>query len=475
MDQLPWEAKPEKEVIGTMKDREQTLASLAEHAIAYGSKKTDQIEIMVQDNYEISCEVNLGEVNKATKSQVVGASIRVVINSKLGSAYTNLLNQSAIEKSVNRAIAAAKASTPDKTWKDFPQKTKYQKLTGLWDESIPEKDPSVFVELSTQITKAVKEKNPAIIIGEAGTGGFYGWAAYANSNGLVTSDRGTGVYAYSVLVLPTETGMTPPAVSIDVNRLFQLDLDYIVNDSVKHVLLAQKSEKGKTEKGSIILAADALGSLMSYTLLEALKGENVVRGKSQLADKIDTPIAAKTLTFTDDGRFDGGYATALFDGEGIPQQTTSLIEKGKLRSFLWNNYWAHRHGTTSTGNASRNLRTGDVDTAPTNIVISTGTKSLDDMISESKSGYLVKGLQGVHSSNRETGDYSVVANPAYRIIDGELTGAVHGLMIAGNAFELIKKVDAVGNDLRRYLVGPGGSLIGPSIQFRDIQLIAKAD
>jgi len=393
----------------------------------------------------------------------------------LGSAYTNRLHQDAIEESVKRAIAAAKASTPDETWKNLPLKAKYAKLTGTWDATIPEKDPSVFVDLSTKMSNDIKQKDSSIIIGEAGTGGFFGWTAYANSNGISVTDRGTGVYAYAVLVAPTDSGMTPSVWSVDVNRHFHLDLDFIVNSTVKDVLLAKKHAKGKTESGIVVFAPSALGSLLSYAIIPALKGENVVRGKSKLADKKGEQVASTALSFTDDGLIDGGYATGLFDGEGVPHRCTSIIEKGKLCSFLWNHYWAHRHGETSTGNASRNLRTGVVDTVPTNTVVRSGKHSLEDMLGDIESGYLIKGLQGAHSSNQETGDYSVVGNPAFRIIDGELTGAVHGLMLAGNAFELIKNVDVVGSDIRSYLVGAGGSFIAPSIQFSEIQVVAKAD
>jgi PmbA protein len=93
---------------------------------------------------------------------------------------------------------------------------------------------------------------------------------------------------------------------------------------------------------------------------------------------------------------------------------------------------------------------------------------------EVKSGYLIKGAQGAHSSNRETGDFSIVGNPAFRIEDGELTGCVHGLMIAGNVFDLIQKVDQIGSDVRNYLAR-GSSIIGPSIRFTDLQVVAKAD
>jgi PmbA protein len=458
-----------------MKDNQQTLLALAEKTVAYGMKQSDQIEVLVKNNFEISTEINLGEISRATKSQEIGASIRVVVGQRLGSAFTNRLNQSILEKSVKRAIAAAKASTSDTTWQDFPQPMKYPKLPSIWDDKIPDTDPSVFVDMSTKMVEQTKKRDAEIIFGEGGAGGFYGWTAYANSNDIAISDRGTGVFAYAAFVTPIESGMTPMVWTIDVNRNFQLDLDYVVENTLKDVHLAKNSAKAKTETGTVIFNASALDGLLTYAFMPAIKGDNVVREKSELADKIGDTVASKILSFTDDGLKENGYATELFDGEGVARQKTALIEKGKLRSFLWNNYWAQRHGETSTGNATRNLRTGVLNIAPTNMIIPGGKRSQEDMISDIKSGYLINGLQGAHSSNQETGDYSVVGNPAFRIKDGKLVGAVHGLMLAGNAFQFIKKAEEVGSDVRAYLSDGGGSVIGPSVQFSDIQVVAKAE
>ena len=204
-------------------------------------------------------------------------------------------------------------------------------------------------------------------------------------------------------------------------------------------------------------------------------GNNIVRGKSRLADKEGERIASKVLTLRDDGRFANGYATSLFDGEGIPRQTTTILDQGKLNSFLWDSYWGQRYGKASTGNAARQLREGLVGIGLTNMVVPPGKPSLEDMISDISSGYLVKGLQGAHSSNEETGDFSVVANPAFRIQDGKLTGAVHGLMLAGNAFEFFQQVEVIGNDVRPYFAGGSGALITPTLKFSDVQIVAKAD
>ena len=268
-----------------MKDRQNELMGFAEKTIAYGSKNVDKIEVYIQDHFEIGGEVNLGQINKATKSQDSGVSIRCVIGKRLGSAFTNVLNQATLNQAVDRAIAAAKASTPDEAWEDFPRKSRYPEVKGTWDDAIIDKDPADFVIMALNLTKDIAARDKSIIIGEAGTGGAYGWSAYANSNGISISDRVTLVYAYAELVAPTPTGMTPGVFALDVKRNFNLDLDYVVENSVRDVQLAKQTAKGETGKDNIIMANNALGSLIYYTLIPAIRGENVVRGKSVLAER----------------------------------------------------------------------------------------------------------------------------------------------------------------------------------------------
>ena len=74
--------------------------------------------------------------------------------------------------------------------------------------------------------------------------------------------------------------------------------------------------------------------------------------------------------------------------------------------------------------------------APTNVVIEQGDASLDEIIAETRRGLLVYGLQGAHSSNPETGEYSVVATPAWYIENGVLK-PVRGVMLSGNIYIMI--------------------------------------
>ncbi len=456
-----------------MKDKREELLALAEKAVAFGSKHVDQIEVYMQDTFNTEAELQIGQINSANRSQDAGAAIRCLVGKRLGCAFTNKLDQATIQKAVKQAIAAAKSSTEDATLKSFPTKAQYPKVSGTWDEAILEKDSSVFVDLLAETSQKAATQSEGGIVGQAGVGSVFGWSAYANSLGVGAADRTTVAYIYIVLLAPTPTGMTPGILEVDVKRSFNLDLDRVVNDAVKYLQVAKNPAEGETGPKTVVFTGNALGTLLFFALLPSVRGDGIVREKSRIADKLGDKIASESLSFLDDGLRPGAWATSLFDHEGVPRQSTPVIEKGKLKSFIWDTYWANRHGVESTGNASRNMRTGVISIQPSTLVVPQGKGSLDDLISDIADGYLVSGLQGAHSSNQDTGDFSVVANPCFRIIDGELTGCINGQMVSGSAFDLIQKVDKLAGDSRQFLLPGGTAIHGPSISFSDIQVVAK--
>ncbi len=78
---------------------------------------------------------------------------------------------------------------------------------------------------------------------------------------------------------------------------------------------------------------------------------------------------------------------------------------------------------------------------------------------------LVTEVLGAHMINGLSGDFSLQAENAFMINRGKLTPIKHA-MIAGNAFEILKKVDAVCKETRQE-----GSVIAPLIRFNEVQLI----
>ena len=97
-----------------------------------------------------------------------------------------------------------------------------------------------------------------------------------------------------------------------------------------------------------------------------------------------------------------------------------------------------------------------------------GNKTPEQLINEIDEGLLIYYLQGAHSSNPVTGDFSVVATPAWKIKNGEISHSTRGVMLAGNIFETLKNIEMVANNERKL-----GSIISPWISVTNVRIIGK--
>jgi PmbA protein len=262
--------------------------------------------------------------------------------------------------------------------------------------------------------------------------------------------------------------VTPVCFEFNASRNYDVNPEWVGKEAAKMALSALKTKSVETKSSTLILTQFALQDLLAYTLINAVEAGNVQRNQSPFKDKLGQKVASDNITIYDDGLFSGGLRTWAFDGEGSPHQKTTVIEKGILRNFLYDNYSARKDGKESTGNASRAgyLSTPSIDT--TNFHIMPGNKTSNEMLSEVDDGLIIYYLQGAHSSNPVSGEFSVVATPAWKIKNGEIVHCSRGVMLAGNIFEVLKNVSLVGSNERQM-----GQLISPWIQVENVRVIGK--
>ena len=86
----------------------------------------------------------------------------------------------------------------------------------------------------------------------------------------------------------------------------------------------------KTGSYTLVLDREVAAALLS-TVAQALSADAVQKGRSVFVGKLGAAIGSPLLTLVDDGLHPDGMATCPFDGEGVPQQTTTLLEGGVLR------------------------------------------------------------------------------------------------------------------------------------------------
>jgi PmbA protein len=449
--------------------KQEEMLSLAEDTVSFALKnRAEEAETFVYQGLTTSVSIERGQIAKSSKIIDQGLGIRVIIKKAVGFAYTNILEKKEIEKAAIKALSSARASKPDKDWHNLPSKKPLPSVQKTYDKSIVELHPEDLVKIASLMLDAAEKKDKRAFPIEGGAGASYLSLAIANSNGIASFDHGT-IIQCSLATVAHEAGeVTPVCFEFNAERSYAINPVWVGEEAARLAVSALKAKRAETKTTNVIFTQLALQELFYYTLINAVNADYVQRNQSMFKGKIGEKVASETVTIYDDGLLDGGLRTARFDGEGVPQQRTLIIEKGILRNFIYDNYTAKKDGRESTGNAFRAGYLSTPSVEATNFHVMAGSKSPEELISEVDDGLLVYYLQGAHSSNPASGEFSVVATPAWKIKDGKIANAVNGAMLAGNIFELLKEISAVANNERKV-----GQLVAPWILVENVKVIGK--
>jgi len=289
-----------------------------------------------------------------------------------------------------------------------------------------------------------------------------------NSEGIETSDVGTYVSAGITIVASEDGGEETSGYEGEVRRMLgDLDFGWIGKEAVRIAADSLGGRSLKIKKLPIVFSPRAVQSLLAYTLIPQVNAENVQRKQSPYHGKKGEEIASEILTIVDDGTMPSGINSRRMDGEGVPSQSTTVVEKGVLKNFLYDSYTARKDHVESTGNAVRSF-----DNLPTpgatNFILKGGERSAsqEEIIGEVREGLFINDVIGAHTASRASGDFSVVAQNAFGIKEGSLF-PVTQVMIAGNMQEILKQVEMVGKDTRQIY-----NVVSPSIRVSEMQVIS---
>jgi PmbA protein len=175
----------------------------------------------------------------------------------------------------------------------------------------------------------------------------------------------------------------------------------------------------------------------------AISGAAIARGVSFLKDRFGQSVFAPGINIVDDPHRMRGLRSKPFDGEGIANSRRSLIEDGRLTTWLLDCASARQLNLETTGHAARGTG-GPPSPSATNLYLEAGKLSVKELIADIRQGFYVTELMGM-GVNSVTGDYSRGA-AGFWIENGEIAFAVSEVTIAGNLKDMFARL-VPANDL----------------------------
>ena len=233
----------------------------------------------------------------------------------------------------------------------------------------------------------------------------------------------------------TDLFTTPDELFEKVDRLYEL--------------LMQKKEGIFSEAGvcDCIIDSSISGMIAHEAIGHTVEADLVLAG-SVAASNLGNKVASEKITIIDYAHTAFGKEVPLpvyVDDEGTICEDAVIIENGILKGYMNNKESAMHFGMKPCGNARAYAFSDEPLIRMRNTAILPGTDKLEDMIASIDNGYYLTKTQNGQADT--TGEFMFGITMGYEIKNGKLGRAIRDTTISGVAFDMLKSVDMLSDNI----------------------------
>jgi PmbA protein len=420
------------------------LDRLVKKALAQGADAADAVEFK---NISVGVSYRLGKLEDVGRAESSDLGLRVFVGRQVAFVSSTDFSDATLGELPARAIAMARLAPEDKYAGLAPRERLATKFPELEIDDPEEPSTALLVERAHAAEQAALEV-PGITNSEGG-GADYGRTMVT----LATSEGFRGGYAATSRSISV-------AVIAGEGTAMERDYDYahtrFGNDLESAIVIGKRAaeravkrlnpRKVRTQSVPVFYDPRIAGSLLGH-FSGAISGSAIARGVSFLKDKMDKHVFGETITVIDDPHRKRGLRSKPFDGEGVANRHTILINEGRLTTWLLDSASARQLGLQTTGHAARGTG-GPPSPSPSNLYMAAGTLSPEDLMGDVREGFYVTELIGM-GVNGVTGDYSRGA-AGFWIEKGKIAYPVSEVTIAGNLKDMYLRLTPANDLVFRY-------------------------
>ena len=455
--------------------REQAQA-LANRVLSFA--KADETRVNINSGWSGNTRFAGNEITTSGGTTNTSVTVTSTIGKRRASSSTNILDDESLKRTVDVAERLARLSPEDPEAMPELGAQTYAPVNGYFDGTAN----------LTPETRALAAKRAIDVAEQTATGvdnmfvaGFL--RANAGSNAVATS-RGLFAYHRNSDAELSTTVRTPDATGSGWASAGARDWSVIDPAALGRVasLKAVRSRNPKAiEPGlyTVVLEPQAVADIMpqligSFNARANDEGRGTFTkqgGGSRLGEK----IADERVTMYSDPT-DAELLVQPFDAGGLPLRRVVYIEKGILKSFSYDRYWAQQKGVQPTSSGGGGFGGGGgggggFGGGGGGLKFVGGTKSTEDLIAGTERGILVTHFFYIRSLDQRTVLLTGLTRDGTFLIEkGKITQALKNFRWNESPLFMLNKIDEIGRAERT-----SAGQVMPALRVKDFNFTSLSE
>jgi PmbA protein len=431
---------------------------MIDELLARARGKVDNADALWRREEQTAVAFESGRLKAAGISEESGLNLRVLANGRMGVAGTTAAKPDA-EALLARARASAELGELVELAFPVPSPESLPPIPTYFDRTA-DASLSELIRMGKQLVERLARPDCQINVAVERE---VAETAVGNTAGARGSYRATGISVVAdVTRIAGDDVLMVYDQYVGADMPSDADLQALISSVETRLSAALKVVAPPDGALPVVFTPAGLGAVV-LPLEQALSGKTVLQGSSPLAGKMGETLFDERLSIIDDPLTPGRPLSRPIDDECVPSRATSLVERGTVGRFVYDLETAARAKTESTGHGRRGIF-GKPHIGYSNILfrMTDGVPGVGaqhaaavqphtlggGLLADIADGLLVDDLIGVGQGNVISGAFSHPVGLAYRVQRGEITGRVKDAAVAGNAYDLLKRIGGFGSDGR---------------------------
>ncbi|MEM7607725.1 MAG: metallopeptidase TldD-related protein [Myxococcota bacterium] len=423
--------------------REDLRAALS----ALTANGADHADLYFQHSRSTSIQYQDGIISRASTTIDQGVGLRCVVGDQTGYAFTEEITREAMVAAAGTAASIARGSAAaaprEIRHRDLPHNF-YATQVSWRDVGIDRRLP-----LLRRAAEMARSRDSAITKVELYWTDSDKRVMMADMRGNVLLDSQPMARLYVTVTAERNGQRQSNSANIAGRRGIEFfteeQLETVTRQAVERTMILFDAGRPPAGEMPVVLASGPSGILLHEAIGHGMEADFNRKGVSIYSDMIGQQVAEDFVTIVDDGTIEHERGSINVDDEGQPSSRTTLVENGRLVSYMHDLISARHYGVEPTGSGRRQSFRHVVMPRMRCTFMEDGPHAREEIIRSVENGILAETFTN-GQVQIGAGDYTFYIKNGYLIENGALTRPIKDINIIGNGPETLRRITMAASD-----------------------------